>query len=312
MKIRVTGAAGFIGRHLARRLIAGAMEFERLTLTDARMPDAGEEERVRAVVGDIADHALRARALEGGVDVLFHIAGVPSFVSERDPVLSRRVNLDAALSLFEEAAAAGERPRVVYTSSIGVYGAPLPPTVDDATPIEPALVYGTHKRMMELALADLTRRDEVDGIALRLPGILARPRAVQPVKAAYTSEIFRAFAAGEPVVAPVSENAHFWCMSVARCVDNLIHAAAADAPTFPKQRVLTLPALRLSVPELAAALARATGNSERLVSYEPDAQIEHVYGSYPPLTTRGADRAGFRHDGDADALVADVLKELNR
>lgn len=308
MRILVTGAGGFVGRALVARLRGGAMPFERLTLLDAHMSDLPDDDRVRVVIGDIAEHAVRARALDSGVDVVFHLIGVSSAVSERDYALSRRVNLDATLSLFEEVARVGSRPRVVYTSSIAVFGSPSPDHVDDETPTEPALIYGAHKKMCEVALADLSRRREVDGIALRPAGVVARPSAGGG--AGFLSDIFHAFLRNEPFVAPVSEHAHSWLISVTRCVDNLIHAAQMPLDAMPKSRALTMPALRVSIPELAAALARTTGSNADRVSYEPQQWIEATYGSYPPLATPLAERLGFRDDGDIGALVQAVLMTL--
>lgn len=284
------------------------MPFEQLTLLDAHVPELPDDDRVRVVIGDIAEHAVRARALDGGVDVVFHLIGVSSVVSERDYALSRRVNLDATLSLFEDAARAGSRPRVVYTSSIAVFGAPLPMQVDDDTPIEPALIYGAHKKMCEVALADMSRRGEIDGLALRPAGIVARPYASGG--AGFLSDIFRAFLRNEPFVCPVSQRAHSWVISVSRCIDNLIHAARMPTDAWPKTRALTLPALRVSIPELADALARATGSNADRLSYELQEWIEATYGSYPPLSTTLADGLGFRSDGDVDELVQTVLSEL--
>ncbi len=308
MRILVTGAGGFVGRALVARLGAGAMAFERLTLLDAHVPDIPDDDRVRVIIGDVAEHAVRARALDGGVDTVFHLIGVSSAASERDYALSRRVNLDATLALFEDAAAAGSRPRMVYTSSIAVYGAPLSDHVDDDTAAEPALIYGAHKRMCEIALADMSRRGEVEGIALRPGGIVARPYAGGG--AGFLSDIFHAFLRNEPFVAPVSERAHSWLISVSRCIDNLIHAARMSPKAWPKGRALTMPALRVSMVELMDALARATGSNADRVSYEPQEWIETVYGSYPPLATPLSERFGFRNDGNVDTLVRTVLAAL--
>jgi nucleoside-diphosphate-sugar epimerase len=164
--------------------------------------------------------------------------------------------------------------------------------------------------MCEIALADHSRRGALDGIAVRLPGIVARPFGGTSTKSAFISDIFHALARGDAFTSPVSTAAHFWVLSVARCVDNLLHAAHADLSALPSTRAVTLPALRLSVPELAEALIHATRRNASLVSYAPDPEIEAVFGRYPPLVTRAADALGFRNDGSADSLVETVLREL--
>lgn len=312
MKILVTGAGGFVGRALARRLVTGPMDFERLTLLDTAVPDAPTDPRVRVVVGSVADRALRQRALEGGADIVFHLAGVLSAASEGDYAVSRRINLDATLNLFEDAVRAGRRPRVVFTSSIAVFGALMPPHVDDDTGPAPTLTYGGHKQMCEIALADFSRRGAFDGISVRLPGIVARPFGGISTKSAFLSDIFHAFARGEKFTSPVSAEATFWLMSVARCVDNLVHASQAPLGALPATRAVTLPALRLTVPLLVDALMHATRRNAALVTYEPDPAIEAVFGRYPPLLTPLADLMGFRHDGDAAMLAETVLRDLDR
>jgi nucleoside-diphosphate-sugar epimerase len=311
MKILITGACGFVGRALARRLLGGTMEFERLTLLDVLATKASEDTRLRIVGGSIADGSVRARALEGGVNVIFHLAGVLSAVSESDYALSRRVNLDATLDLFEEAAQAARSPRVVFTSSVAVFGESMPARVDDDTPPTPTLTYGAHKRMCEIALADLSRKGALVGISVRLPGIVARPFGGTTTKSAFMSDIFHAFARGEPFTSPVPPEATFWLLSLARCIDNLIHAARMPVDGVPPSRAVTLPALRLSVPDLADSLVRTTRRRANLVSYVPEAGIEAVFGRYPELSTALAGRLGFRNDGNVDALVETVLRELD-
>jgi nucleoside-diphosphate-sugar epimerase len=262
-----------------------------------------QDHRLRMAAGDIADAAVRGRAMEGA-DIVFHLAGVLSAFAEQDYALSRRVNLDATLALFE---AAGAGTRIVYASSIAVFGAPLPAHVDDRTPPEPALIYAAHKRMCEIALADFARRGAFEGIALRLPGIVARPRGAASTRSAFLSDIFHALRRRETFTSPVSPLSTFWIMSVECCVDNLVHAARLPLSAAATGPALTLPALRLSMAELVAAVARACGVDAASVSYAPDPETEAVFGGYPPLATPLAEKLGFRSDGTADDLVRRVL-----
>jgi nucleoside-diphosphate-sugar epimerase len=135
--------------------------------------------RARVVAGDLGDAAVRADALSEGCDAVIHLATVPGGAAEADPAASRRINVDAMYDLLLEAAAAGSVPRFAYASSIAVFGDPFPPQVDDATPLVPKMIYGGHKAMMEHAVAMFTARGLIEGISLRLPGILARPKGPQ-------------------------------------------------------------------------------------------------------------------------------------
>jgi len=306
MHILITGAGGFVGRQLVRQLIA-SQSFDRLTLLDQHLADVPEDPRVFALPGDLSDKALRARAIHDGVDVLYHLAALPGGAAEGNYSLSRRVNLDASLDLIEEIAATTPSLRIVYTSTIAVFGAPLPDHIDDDTPLRPALTYGAHKLMMEIALADLDRKGMIEAVMVRLPGILARPQGPSGMRSAFMSDIFHALAARQPFICPTRPEGHVWAMSVEGCATNLIHAAQVDTTRLPPSRVVTLPALRFSMGELARALSDVLGVDANLVSYAPDAALEAQFAALPPLTTVAADRAGFRHDGDLKTLVRRAL-----
>jgi nucleoside-diphosphate-sugar epimerase len=307
MTIIVTGAGGFIGRRLVRKLVA---EGHRVVGMDSHA--AAIPEGARTVAGDICSKEIRAEALREGCSALVHLATVPGGAAEADPIASRRVNIDAMYDLLEEAAQAGKRPRIVYASSIAVLGDPLPPAgADDDTLLAPRLIYGGHKAMMEIAASMMHHRGEIDAVSIRLPGILARPKGPSGMKSAFMSDLFHALRAGEPFVSPVSPQATFWVQSVECCVGNMLHALELDRDAMPKTRVVTLPALRLSMAELVAQVAQQCNMSARLVSYEPDATLEAAFGSHPPLTTRNADRAGFSHDGDVTKLVSSALAVLD-
>ncbi len=279
-RIAVTGAAGFVGR----AVLAGLRERGVEAIAIDRTPGEG------IVAGDLSDPAFRRETL-AGTDTVIHLAAIPGGAAEADYDLSRQVNLDLTLALMEEA-----RGRFVYASSIAVFGAPSPEPVDDDTPPRPAITYGVHKLMCELALADLKRLGRLDGVALRLPGIVARPRAAAGLKSAFMSDVFHALAGREPITLPVSPEATMWMLSAHAVADALIHAVTVrDAPA-----VFTLPALRVRMDELVKALGGGK------VSYEPDPVLEAQFGAYPPLSTPAADRLGFRHDGDLAALVKRV------
>lgn len=303
MTIIVTGAGGFVGRQLVQRLLAAGQSVVGMDTAAGGIP-AG----ARAVVGDICSAGVRAEAFADGCTALVHLATVPGGAAEADPAASRRVNIDAMYDLLDAAKAAGKRPRIVYASSIAVFGDPLPAQgVDDQTPLAPRMVYGGHKAMMEVAVAMMHHRGEIEGVSVRLPGILARPKGPSGMKSAFMSDLFHALRAGEPFTCPVSADATIWAQSVSRCADNLLHAIDMDASLMPATRVVTLPAQRITMGDLAAEIARQCGTSADLVSYRPDAALEAAFGAHPPLSTPAADRAGFAHDGDVARLVANAL-----
>lgn len=302
MHILITGADGFVGRHLVRRLLSGGgPPFDRLTLVDQHFAEPATDPRVRQVAGSIADTGIWARALGDGADMVFHLASIPGGLAEREFDLGLSVNLQGTVGLLEALRLQASPARLIFASSVAVYGDPLPDVVDDETPPTPTLSYGAQKLAAEVLVTDYSRRGFIDGHSLRLPGIVARPPAPSGLISAFMSDVMWAVAEKRPVRVPVSADAVCWWMSVACCVDNLLHAAGLKAD----KRVWLPPVLRLTMGELATALERRFGAVD--ITYEPDTMVETRFGRQPPVRADRALAAGFRHDGDVDRLIAASL-----
>ena len=318
MNLLITGANGFIGRALTSRLLtdaaaplAGLGPIGRLTLIDLGF-DGPDVAKVRRLHGSIADPAIVARAFDTPVDVMFHLASIPGGMAEQHYELARQVNLDATVNLLEAARAqtiASSKPvKVVFASSIAVFGSPLPALVDDATPLRPRLSYGAHKLIGEILMADFTRRGWISGRSIRLPGIVARPPQKTGQFSAFLSDIFRELAAGLTYACPVPADSTTWLMSTQCVVDNILHAAGLSAAACPDSCVWTLPALRTSMQDLVAAIADVYGSDVlKRVTYGSNPVLEANFGRYPPLLTPAAEAAGFAHDGDLPTLVRRAL-----
>ena len=313
--IVVTGSQGFVGLALVRRLLEdglGGRPVQRLTLLDMAFSQPHADPRVRQLPGSIADAALRARAYEGGVEAVFHLASIPGGAAEKDYELGRCVNLDATLGLLEDLrgvrAADGTAPRFVFASTVAVYGEHLPPEVNEATLPNPGLSYGAHKLAGEYLVADASRLGWVQGCSLRLPGVVARPGEGVGMLSAFMSLLFWRLAAGEPLTVPVSPDGVAWWISVGACVDNLLHAATVDPARLNPRRSYQMPVLRLTVGELVEALAERFGADRRdLVRYRPDPFVERLFARYPPLSTPEALALGLKHDGTVDRLITRAM-----
>ena len=314
-RILLTGAGGFVGRHLANRLLAdgkigdNGAPISSLTLVDISLDHMPSDPRLKLLTGDLTDPAVVSAAVSGGVDVLYHLASVPGSLAERDPAHSKSVNVDAMFALLDAVRAHASPPRVVYTSTIAVYGAPMPDLIDDHTALEPSLTYGVHKLMMEGVVADYTKRGWIDGRTVRLPGIVARPRAASGLMSAFLSDVFTMLRDGETFVCPVTKEGKSWFLSVTACIDHLIHAASIGPDHLPRWRAWNLPAQRLSMGEIVDGIADVIGaHVYDLVTYEPTNPILQAnFASYPPYVTQTADRLGFRHDGTPANLVRNAL-----
>ncbi|WP_017670012.1 NAD-dependent epimerase/dehydratase family protein [Blastomonas sp. AAP53] len=302
--ILVTGAGGFVGQALVRALAP----HHRVIATDRTNLDCAGLSSVSALPGEIDDPALVAQLTAEPLSAIIHLATIPGGAAETDPALAARINVAAPMALIDAAAAHGNAPRLLFASSIAVFGEPLPAHVDDDTLVRPMLRYGAHKAMMEEWIATLTRRGGVRGLSLRLPGIVARPMAPSGMKSAFLSNLFHAIKAGEPITLPVSAQATCWLLSRRALTGQLV--AALDLKNDPASRRLNLPALRVRIGDLVAEVARQTGHEAALVGYAPDPAIEAAFGCQPPLTTFAADALGLHHDGSLAALVDHALADL--
>jgi nucleoside-diphosphate-sugar epimerase len=316
MHVAITGANGFVGRALAKRLQAdgklGGRPIARLSLLDLAFDDKPARDFARQHAGDLANTAWLLDALAPPpLDVIFHLASIPGGTAEQQYALARAVNLDATLALLElgkaQVEAGGRAPMVVFASSIAVFGA-MSATVTDDTALRPQMTYGAQKVIGEVLVEDFSRRGWVDGRSLRLPGVLARPPARTGQLSAFLSDIIRELAAGRQFTCPTSPEATTWASSLPNIVDNLLHGAVVDTAQLGGRRAFTLPTLRFSMGELVDAIAAVHRLPARaLVRWAPDARIEALFGRFPPLTTPAADAAGFRHDGVLTTLVRRAL-----
>lgn len=316
MHVVVTGAGGFIGAALAERLQSAPLVPGtplRLTLVDRVGPVASCAPGVQWHVGSFADCALFDALEDHPPDCVFHLASVPGSLAEREPALGVQANLLDTVALCEGLARpvrAGRAPvpRLVFASSVAVYGALGAQAVDEGQWPQPTLSYGVHKWMVELLLADYARRGDIDGRSLRLPGIVARPPAETGHGSAFMSQIFHALRARQAYTCPVSARATAWWMSLECCLDNLVHAARLPTEGMPAERCWQPPVLRASVEEVVQAIARAVdADPAEWIGYAPDTPIETLFGRLPALHTPRAEAAGFQNDGSLQSLVTRVL-----
>ena len=319
MHVLITGGAGFLGLQLARLLLKrGTLDIdgkpaaiEGLTLLDVVAPPPLDDARVRVVTGDLSDPAVLAQAVDARTGAVFHLAAVVSGQAEADFELGMRVNLDAARALLETCRAQGHRPRVVFTSSVAVYGGTLPAVVQDDTALNPQSSYGAQKAIGELLLSDYSRRGFVDGRVLRLPTISIRPGKPNAAASSFASGIIREPLAGEAANCPVAPDTPLWLLSPRGAIAALVRGMEIDGLDFGERRTVNLPGLSVTPREMVAALRRVAGDAVAdRVSWEREARIENIVGTWPAAwNTARALALGFQGDADFDAVIRAYMED---
>lgn len=322
MHALIIGAAGMIGRKLAGQLARnGALagkQVERLSLADIVRPEAPAQFGGTAdcLASDLSAAGAAEELIASRPDVIFHLAAVVSGEAEADFEKGYRINLDGTRALFEAIRLAGEDycPRVVFTSSGAVFGAPFPKRIGDDFFLTPLTSYGTQKAICELLLADYSRRGFFDGVGIRLPTICIRPGKPNMAASGFFSNILREPLKGQPAVLPVPEEVRHWFASPRAAVGFLIHAAEMDTGVLGNRRNLSMPGLSATVGEEIEALKRYAGEkAAALIRREPDPLIMRIVAGWPQdFDTARATELGFRADASLDQIIqAHVEDEMS-
>jgi nucleoside-diphosphate-sugar epimerase len=313
MHILITGAAGMVGRKLTEQLVAdGGLNgeaIERFTLVDVVAPKApaGFTGKIDAYALDVSREDAGRKLVADRPDVIFHLAAVVSGEAEMDFEKGYRINLVGMHYLLEAIRTKGEyHPKLVFTSSIAVFGAPFPSEIYDEFHHTPLTSYGTQKGICELLLADYTRKGYLDGIGIRLPTVCVRPGTPNKAASGFFSNIIREPLAGHEAVLPVEESVMHWHASPRSAAGFLKHAAALTREQLGPRINLTMPGVACTVGEQIAALRNVAG--EKVVArirHAPDPAIIKIVSGWPTrFDAKRARALGF--------TVEDTFEEIIR
>jgi D-erythronate 2-dehydrogenase len=314
--ILIIGAAGMVGRKLTERLAKdghlGNQTIDKATLVDVIEPTAPSKASfaVATAASDISNaDAIRPLIWERP-DVIFHLAAIVSGEAEANFEKGYAINLDGSRHLLEAIRQHPQGgptycPRLVFTSSIAVFGAPFPPKINDEFFHQPLTSYGTQKAIGELLLSDFTRKGFIDGIGIRLPTICVRPGAPNAAASGFFSNIIREPLAGRAAILPVSEDVMHWHASPRAAIGFLLHAATLDGSAIGSRRNLTMPGLAVTVGEQIASLRRIAGNRvAALIKREQDPAIAKIVSGWPRnFDPQRALALGFRAEDTFDEII---------
>jgi len=313
MHILITGAAGMVGRKLTDRLTAdgglNGRRIDRFTLVDVVKPNApaGFSGKVEAYALDVSGENAGRKLVSRRPDAIFHLAAVVSGEAETDFEKGYRINLVGFHGLLEaiRTAGGGYHPKLVFTSSIAVFGAPFPAEIYDEFHHTPLTSYGTQKGICELLLADYTRKGFLDGVGIRLPTICVRPGTPNKAASGFFSNIIREPLAGKEAVLPVEESVMHWHASPKSAAGFLVHAASLTRERLGARINLTMPGVACTVGEQIAALRRIAGdNVVARIRREPDPAIIRIVSGWPTrFDAKRARSLGFRVEDSFDEII---------
>lgn len=320
MHILIIGAAGMIGRKLTERLVKegglNGKSIDKLTLIDVVVPakPAGFNGKFENAAADISAPGESDSAIRERPDVIYHLAGIVSGEAERDFEKGYRINLDGTRYLLESIrmAGGGYHPKVIFSSSGAVFGAPFQESITDDFHLTPLTSYGTQKAICELLLADYTRRGFLDGVGIRLPTISVRPGKPNAAASGFFSNIIREPLAGQEAILPVPETVTHTHASPRSAVGFLLLAASLTREQLGSRINLTMPGVNCTVGEQIAALRRIAGEKVAArIRRQPDELIQRMVGVKPRVEAKRALELGFKVESNFDEIVrAHIEDEL--
>ncbi len=303
MRVLITGGGGFLGVKLAKALakkgeIRGR-EITHMTQADLFAPVPVEAPfPVEGLALDIADRAAMDAAFAKKPDCVFHLAAVVSGQAEAEFDVGLRVNLHGTMNLLEAARHAGNKPIIVFTSSVAVFGGEIPEMIEDWTLLNPQTSYGAQKACGELLVTDYSRKGFIDGRGLRLPTVTVRPGKPNAAASSFMSSIFREPLQGEPANCPVDEDYPIWWSAPRIVVKNLVHAAEVPEEAWGQNRCLAIPGRTATVREMVDAMTRVAGsNAAGLITWNPDPFVQKICAGWRAhINPAKALRLGFAQD----------------
>ena len=318
-KILILGGGGMVGQKLAHHLLASGLPGHKaldLTLFDMAFP-LKQDGRLRCITGSLTDAQDITMLAQLRPDIVFHLASIVSGEAESNFDVGWQVNMFTmwhyleALKALHIGSNGAYVPKIIFTSSIAVFGGPFPEQIDDTFLSVPQTSYGAQKASCELLLSDFSRKGFVDGISLRLPTICVRPGKANLAASSFFSGIIREPLNGQKAILPVDESVCHWHASPRAAAGFLRHAATLDSGLLENRRALNLPGVSCTVAEQIEALRRAAGQSViKLIERQPDDTIINIVSSWPRnFTAKRARALGFQAEASFDEIIATYIQD---
>jgi nucleoside-diphosphate-sugar epimerase len=318
MKVVITGGAGFLGQLLIAEILkrtvlpdaqGSVQEIDRIIALD-RVPGRLSDARVHYVIGDVTDPSQLSSIFDATVDGIFHLAAVVSSTAEADFALGMRVNLGGTQAILDACRSLPKVPKLLFTSSVAVFGGQLPKIVTDETRTTPQSSYGVQKLIGELLVSEYSRKGFVDGRSVRVPTVSVRAGRANGAASSFASGIIREPLAGVRAICPVEPDTFLWLTSPWQLIASLLHAYELPAAAWNSERSLNLPGITVRVGDMVEALNRIAGPAVAgLVQWQPDPWVSRIVRSWPAdFDTARANTLGFTRDASFTSIIQDYIR----
>ena len=319
MKILIMGGAGMIGQKLLNLILKKEeinnekiSEITLFDIIDAPYPQ-NSMISIKSTSGDISDEKVSKNLISSKPDIIFHLAAIVSGQAEQEFDLGWNINAKGSWGLFEAIRQQGEDycPRLVFTSSIAVFGAPFPEKIPDDFFTTPLTSYGAQKAISELLLADYSRKNMVDGVSIRLPTICVRPGKPNLAASGFFSGIIREPLNGQEAILPVNTDVRHWHATPRAAAGFLIHAAEIDSSKLNDRITLNMPGLSVTVQEQIDALQSVAGSDVvKLIKHQPDPTIQKIVSGWArDFDTRRSIELGFKAETSFEEIIKTYIED---
>ena len=321
MRVLIMGAAGMVSQKLLSRLEnldTSSGKISRIYLHDMVPANtafwSGESE---VLVGNIAEEAEMQKLADLKPDLIFHLASIVSGEAELEFVKGWQVNMAGSWAFLEalrqhhEDSGGSYVPKMVFTSSIAVFGAPFPDKISDEFLCAPQTSYGAQKAIIELLMSDYSRKGYIDGISIRLPTICVRPGKPNLAASSFFSGIIREPLNGVEAILPVKDDVRHWHASPRSAARFLTHAASMDLSVLGSRRALNMPGVSCTVAEQIEALRTIAGNDVvSLIKPQLDDQIVKIVAGWPRnFDTQRSVQFGFESESSFEEIIKIYLED---
>ena len=313
MKILIIGAAGMLGGQLIQELVTrgkvNGLPITKIIRHDVVLPPPPPHSQfpIETVMSDLSVDGQAVALIKTQPDIIFHLAAIVSGEAEADFEKGYRINLDGTRHLLEaiRLQGGGYKPKLIFTSSIAVFGTPFPEAIDDDFLSAPLTSYGTQKAICELLISDYSRRGIFDGIAMRMPTVCVRPGKPNKAASGFFSNIIREPLVGLEAVLPVDDSVRHWHASPRAAIKMLIHGAELNTAKLGARRAISMPGISCTVGEEIAALTKVAGaDVAKLIRREPDPIIQKIVSGWPQnFNTKRAIEMGFVADESFEDII---------